>query len=204
MSAKFVSLPDFQSARRDVPAGIVVFLVALPLCLGIALASGAPLFAGIVAGVVGGIVLAFCSGSELSVSGPAATSFRLPDGFNLNAPLRFADVTVFLSVGVFPLTGGSDKALSSNAEDFLSANNFTDANSGPTVDAFNLANANRPFSFSLINDTTASLQGLFFAQAGASGLQIAPPAPVPEASAAWLMAAGLAGLLWQRRRAPGR
>jgi MFS superfamily sulfate permease-like transporter len=72
MAAKFFSLPDFQSARRDVPAGIVVFLVALPLCLGIALASGAPLFAGIVAGVVGGIVLAFCSGSELSVSGPAA------------------------------------------------------------------------------------------------------------------------------------
>lgn len=72
MIAKLVSLPDFRSARRDVPAGIVVFLVALPLCLGIALASGAPLFAGIVAGVVGGIVLAFCSGSELSVSGPAA------------------------------------------------------------------------------------------------------------------------------------
>jgi len=66
------SVPGFGSARRDVPAGIVVFLVALPLCLGIALASGAPLFAGIVAGVVGGIVMAFVSGSELSVSGPAA------------------------------------------------------------------------------------------------------------------------------------
>jgi MFS superfamily sulfate permease-like transporter len=72
MSARVFSLPTFASARRDVPAGIVVFLVALPLCLGIALASGAPLFAGIVAGVVGGIVLAFVSGSELSVSGPAA------------------------------------------------------------------------------------------------------------------------------------
>lgn len=58
--------------RQDVSAGLVVFLVALPLCLGIALASGAPLQAGIVAGVVGGIVVTFFSGSELSVSGPAA------------------------------------------------------------------------------------------------------------------------------------
>jgi MFS superfamily sulfate permease-like transporter len=51
---------------------LVVFLVALPLCLGIALASGAPLFAGIVAGVVGGIVVGALSGSHSSVSGPAA------------------------------------------------------------------------------------------------------------------------------------
>ena len=54
------------------PAGLVVFLVALPLCLGIALASGAPLFSGIIAGVVGGIVIGFASGSNVSVSGPAA------------------------------------------------------------------------------------------------------------------------------------
>lgn len=57
---------------QDLPASIVVFLVALPLCLGIALASGAPLFAGIIAGVVGGIFVAWASGSHLSVSGPAA------------------------------------------------------------------------------------------------------------------------------------
>jgi MFS superfamily sulfate permease-like transporter len=57
---------------NDIPAGIVVFLVALPLCLGIALASGTPLFAGILTGVVGGIVVAWASGSQLSVSGPAA------------------------------------------------------------------------------------------------------------------------------------
>jgi MFS superfamily sulfate permease-like transporter len=43
--------------RQDIPAGIVVFLVALPLCLGIALASGAPLFSGIIAGLVGGIIV---------------------------------------------------------------------------------------------------------------------------------------------------
>ena len=61
-----------KNLKRDLPASIVVFLVALPLCLGIALASGAPLFAGLIAGVVGGIVVASISGSQLSVSGPAA------------------------------------------------------------------------------------------------------------------------------------
>ncbi len=58
--------------RYDLPASLVVFLVALPLCLGIALASGAPLFSGIVAGIIGGIVIGILSGSEISVSGPAA------------------------------------------------------------------------------------------------------------------------------------
>jgi MFS superfamily sulfate permease-like transporter len=58
--------------RQDISASIVVFLVALPLCLGVALASGAPLFAGVIAGMLGGIVVAWCSGSQLSVSGPAA------------------------------------------------------------------------------------------------------------------------------------
>lgn len=57
---------------HDLPASVVVFLVALPLCLGIALASGAPLFAGLIAGIVGGIVAGALSGSPLSVSGPAA------------------------------------------------------------------------------------------------------------------------------------
>jgi MFS superfamily sulfate permease-like transporter len=56
----------------DASASIVVLLVALPLCLGIALGSGAPLFSGIIAGVVGGIVIGILSGSQLSVSGPAA------------------------------------------------------------------------------------------------------------------------------------
>ena len=58
--------------KSDFASGLVVFLVALPLCLGIALASGAPLFSGIIAGVVGGIVVGFLSKSHLSVSGPAA------------------------------------------------------------------------------------------------------------------------------------
>src|SRR6185369_6301225 len=62
----------FRNAAADIPASIVVFLVALPLCLGIALASNAPLFSGIIAGIVGGIVVGSLSGSSLSVSGPAA------------------------------------------------------------------------------------------------------------------------------------
>ena len=62
----------FQNLKNDLPASIVVFLVAVPLCLGIALASGAPLFAGIIAGIVGGIVVGAISGSQLGVSGPAA------------------------------------------------------------------------------------------------------------------------------------
>ncbi len=61
-----------KNLKRDLPSSIVVFLVALPLCLGIALASGAPLFAGILTGIIGGIVAGAISGSQLSVSGPAA------------------------------------------------------------------------------------------------------------------------------------
>lgn len=63
---------NWNKLSADISASIVVLLVALPLCLGIALGSGAPLFAGIIAGVVGGIVVGLLSGSQLSVSGPAA------------------------------------------------------------------------------------------------------------------------------------
>lgn len=62
----------FSHLRHDLPASVVVFLVALPLCLGIALASGAPPLSGVIAGIVGGIVVASISGSALGVSGPAA------------------------------------------------------------------------------------------------------------------------------------
>jgi SulP family sulfate permease len=62
----------FKHIKNDLPASIVVFFVSLPLCLGIALASGAPLFSGIIAGIVGGIVVGFASASPLGVSGPAA------------------------------------------------------------------------------------------------------------------------------------
>jgi MFS superfamily sulfate permease-like transporter len=61
-----------KSLVTDIPSSLVVFLVALPLCLGIALGSNAPLFSGLIAGIVGGIVVGILSGSQLSVTGPAA------------------------------------------------------------------------------------------------------------------------------------
>jgi len=79
--------------RQDLPASIVVFLVALPLCLGIALASGAPLIAGLVSGIVGGLVVASLSGSELSVSGPAAGLVVIV----LDAIARLGSIEAFLA-----------------------------------------------------------------------------------------------------------
>ena len=62
----------FASLKSDFPSGLVVFLVALPLCLGIALASGAPPLSGILSGIIGGIIIGSLSNSNISVSGPAA------------------------------------------------------------------------------------------------------------------------------------
>lgn len=62
----------FRHPRQDVLAGVVVFLVAVPLCLGIAVACGVPPVSGLIAGVVGGLVVPFLSRSPLSVTGPAA------------------------------------------------------------------------------------------------------------------------------------
>jgi MFS superfamily sulfate permease-like transporter len=62
----------FKTLKSDLPASVVVFFVALPLCLGIALASGAPLFSGVIAGIIGGVVVGALSGSKIGVSGPAA------------------------------------------------------------------------------------------------------------------------------------
>ncbi len=63
---------SLKSLKNDLPASLVVFLVALPLCLGVALASGAPLLSGVISGIIGGIVVGFFSQSHTSVSGPAA------------------------------------------------------------------------------------------------------------------------------------
>jgi MFS superfamily sulfate permease-like transporter len=63
---------NFKTLKSDFPASIVVFFVALPLCLGIALASGAPLLSGLIAGIIGGVIVGLLSGSNLGVSGPAA------------------------------------------------------------------------------------------------------------------------------------
>ena len=62
----------FKHIKNDLPASVVVFFVALPLCLGIALASGAPLFSGLIAGIIGGVLVGSLSDSKIGVSGPAA------------------------------------------------------------------------------------------------------------------------------------
>ncbi len=65
-------MKDILSLKHDFKSSVVVFLVALPLCLGISLASGAPLFSGILSGIIGGVIVGFISNSKTSVSGPAA------------------------------------------------------------------------------------------------------------------------------------
>lgn len=65
-------MSHFHTLKKDIPASISVFLVAVPLCLGIALASGAPLIAGLISGIVGGVVVGYLSGSHTSISGPSA------------------------------------------------------------------------------------------------------------------------------------
>ncbi len=100
----------FANLKSDFASGLVVFLVALPLCLGIAMASGAPLFSGIIAGVVGGIVVGYLSKSHLSVSGPAAglTAIMLTGITDLGAfPLVLMAVLI---AGVFQLVLGFVKA----------------------------------------------------------------------------------------------
>ncbi|MBX2891675.1 MAG: SulP family inorganic anion transporter [Saprospiraceae bacterium] len=92
--------------KHDLPAGITVFLVALPLCLGISLASGAPLYAGILSGVVGGVVVSLLSGSQLSVSGPAAGLTTVVAASILSlGDYRVFLLAVFLA-GVFQLLMG--------------------------------------------------------------------------------------------------
>lgn len=83
--------PVSANFRRDALAGTIVFLIALPLCLGIAQASGAPPFAGIIAGIVGGIVVGLASKSNLSVSGPAAGLIAIVAGALVTdqMPFRF-------------------------------------------------------------------------------------------------------------------
>ena len=82
----------FANLKTDLPSGVVVFLVALPLCLGIALASGAPFFSGLISGIIGGIVIGSLSNSSLSVSGPAAGLAALV----LGAITSIGDFSLFL------------------------------------------------------------------------------------------------------------
>ncbi|CAN5235754.1 SulP family inorganic anion transporter [soil metagenome] len=102
--------PLFSRLGKDIPASIVVFLVALPLCLGIALASGAPLVSGLISGVVGGIVIGSISHSSVSVSGPAASLTAVV----LAAIISLGKFEVFLMAvvlgGIFQLALGLLKA----------------------------------------------------------------------------------------------
>jgi MFS superfamily sulfate permease-like transporter len=92
--------------KHDLPAGLSVFLVALPLCLGIALASGAPLYAGLLSGIIGGLVVSLISGAQLAVSGPAAGLTTLVAA----SIISLGDYKVFLLAviiaGLFQLTLG--------------------------------------------------------------------------------------------------
>lgn len=100
----------FANLKSDFASGLVVFLVALPLCLGIAMASGAPLFSGIISGVIGGIVVGYLSKSHISVSGPAAglTAIVLTAISDLGAFDIF--LTAVLIAGLIQLALGFIKA----------------------------------------------------------------------------------------------
>ena len=99
-----------QSLSSDLPSSIVVFLVALPLCLGIALGSGAPLFSGLIAGIVGGIVIGALSGSQLSVSGPAAGLTTIVAAAILKLPAFEAFLLAVVLCGAFQIALGFLKA----------------------------------------------------------------------------------------------
>lgn len=104
------SLSPLKHLKNDLPAGLVVFLVAVPLCLGIALASGAPLFSGLISGIIGGLIVAVLSGSPLGVSGPAAGLAVIV----LNAITELGSFEIFLVAvilaGVLQLIMGFAKA----------------------------------------------------------------------------------------------
>jgi MFS superfamily sulfate permease-like transporter len=95
-----------QNAGADMPAGIVVFLVAVPLCLGIAVASGLNEFSGIIGGMVGGIIVGALSGSHLSVSGPAAGLTAIVAAAVLKLPAVEAFFLAVVLAGVFQIIMG--------------------------------------------------------------------------------------------------
>lgn len=108
------STPSFKdyikSLPNDLTASVVVFLVALPLCLGVALASNAPLFSGIIAGVIGGIVVGLASRSHLSVTGPAAGLTAIVAGSLALLPSFEAFLLAVVIAGVMQLILGFAKA----------------------------------------------------------------------------------------------
>src|SRR5690349_21611 len=99
-----------QSFPNDFASSIVVFLVALPLCLGIAMGSNAPLFSGLIAGIIGGIVIGALSGSQLSVSGPAAGLTAIVAAAIGKMPAYEAFLLGVVLCGVFQILLGFIKA----------------------------------------------------------------------------------------------
>ncbi len=106
---------NFNHLKNDIPASIVVFLVALPLCLGISVASGADPISGLIAGIVGGIVVTLFSGSAMGVSGPAAGlvaivfgAIQYFEGINEEKGFQMFLVAVVLA-GVFQIILGLAK-----------------------------------------------------------------------------------------------
>lgn len=108
MSTKFSTY--LKSFRYDIPSSIVVFLVALPLCLGVALASNAPPFSGIIAGFIGGIVVGLASKSHLSVSGPAAGLTAIVATAILTLPSFEAFLLAVVICGILQILMGFLKA----------------------------------------------------------------------------------------------
>src|SRR6476620_6048155 len=101
---------SIKNLGADIPASIVVFLVALPLCLGVALASNAPLFSGLISGIIGGIVIGFLSGSQLSVSGPAAGLTAIVAAAILKLPSFETFLLAVVICGAFQVILGFIKA----------------------------------------------------------------------------------------------
>ena len=112
-----VSIPRLQFLGRDLTSSIVVFLVAMPLCMGIAIASGVPPEKGLITGIIGGIVVGALAGSPLQVSGPAAglavIVYELVRDFGITAlgPILVLAGAIQFAAGVFRL-GGWFKAIS--------------------------------------------------------------------------------------------
>jgi carbonic anhydrase len=107
-SNREISIDDIL--KYDLTAGIVVYLVALPLCLGIAYASGAPLISGVIAGIVGGMIISMLSGSQINVSGPAAgLTVIVWDAIDKLGSFEAFLLAVFMA-GVFQLILGFCKA----------------------------------------------------------------------------------------------
>ncbi|MEX1203583.1 MAG: SulP family inorganic anion transporter [Ferruginibacter sp.] len=96
----------FKSVGSDLPSSLVVFLIAIPLCLGIAVASGLNEFSGIIGGVVGGIVIGLLSGSNLSVSGPAAGLTAIVAAAVLKLPAVEAFFLAVVLAGIFQVLMG--------------------------------------------------------------------------------------------------